>query len=168
MLELHGYITNLGKYNEGELVGEWVKFPISEDEQKEIFERIGINEEYEEYFFTDWDCEVSLGLGEFVSIDHVNDLGNKLEGWDTETLIAVCEVWYLEEILNNDPDDYRLLTDVFTDDDLGYYLVEESGIYDLTELGALKNYIDYEKFGRDVRLESNGGHTNYGFIEYIG
>ena len=24
------FITNLGKYNEGELVGEWVKFPTRE------------------------------------------------------------------------------------------------------------------------------------------
>ena len=29
---LKGFITNLGKYNEGELVGEWVTFPIDEDE----------------------------------------------------------------------------------------------------------------------------------------
>lgn len=33
------YITNLGKYNEGELVGEWVKFPTtSEDLQKYLNE----------------------------------------------------------------------------------------------------------------------------------
>lgn len=28
------FITNLGKYNEGELVGEWVKFPTTADELK--------------------------------------------------------------------------------------------------------------------------------------
>ena len=26
------FITNLGKYNEGELVGEWVKFPTTSEE----------------------------------------------------------------------------------------------------------------------------------------
>ena len=26
------FITNLGKYNEGELVGEWVKFPTTAEE----------------------------------------------------------------------------------------------------------------------------------------
>lgn len=36
------FVTNLGKYNEGELVGEWVKFPITEEELQEVFERIGI------------------------------------------------------------------------------------------------------------------------------
>ena len=26
---LAAYVTNLGKYNEGYLVGEWVKFPVT-------------------------------------------------------------------------------------------------------------------------------------------
>ena len=33
------FITNLGKYNEGELVGEWVKFPTTAEELKEVFKR---------------------------------------------------------------------------------------------------------------------------------
>ena len=32
--ELKAYVTNLGKYNEGELVGEWISFPVSADEMK--------------------------------------------------------------------------------------------------------------------------------------
>ena len=36
------FITNLGKYNEGSLVGEWVKFPTTAEELKKVFERIGI------------------------------------------------------------------------------------------------------------------------------
>ena len=36
------FITNLGKYNEGELVGEWVKFPTTSEELQKVFERIGI------------------------------------------------------------------------------------------------------------------------------
>ena len=56
---LNGYITNLGKYNEGELVGKWIEFPITEEELDEVFEEIGINEEYEEFFFTDWELETA-------------------------------------------------------------------------------------------------------------
>ena len=52
------FITNLGKYNEGNLVGEWVKFPTTEEELKKVFERIGIEPgapdeyggHYEEWF----------------------------------------------------------------------------------------------------------------------
>ena len=32
MATLSGYITNLGKYNEGELVGKWIELPIDEDD----------------------------------------------------------------------------------------------------------------------------------------
>ena len=38
------FITNLGKYNEGELVGEWVKFPTTAEELKEVFKHIGIGQ----------------------------------------------------------------------------------------------------------------------------
>ena len=38
------YITNLGKYNEGELVGEWVKFPTTSEDMKKVFNRATENE----------------------------------------------------------------------------------------------------------------------------
>ena len=34
------YITNLGKYNEGYLVGEWVKFPITNEEMQMVYYRL--------------------------------------------------------------------------------------------------------------------------------
>ena len=37
------YIANLGKYNEGYLVGAWFTFPIDEEDVKE---KIGLNEQY--------------------------------------------------------------------------------------------------------------------------
>ena len=33
---MRGFITNLGKYNEGYLIGKWIDFPISEEELKEV------------------------------------------------------------------------------------------------------------------------------------
>ena len=175
-MEIKGFLTNLGKYNEGELVGRWVTFPIDEDEQNEIFESLGLchyDEEgeyvstpYEEYFFTDWDG--GFGLGEYESIERVNELAEALEGWDDDLLEAVTEVWGLDEVLTHSPDDYNLYSDVRTDFDLGYYWLEESGCYDLEKLGNLAYYIDYEKFGRDIRFESNGGFCSRGWVEYVG
>ena len=54
---------------------------------------------------------------------------------------------------------------LYTDYDFGYYIIEESGCYDTSELGNLSNYIDYEAFGRDVRLETEGGFTSLGWLE---
>lgn len=66
------YVTNLGKYNEGALVGEWVKFPTTPEEMQEVFKRIGINAQYEEYFITDYDMDIHGlydQLGEYESLD---------------------------------------------------------------------------------------------------
>ena len=35
------FLTNLGKYNEGELIGEWVELPVSQEELQEVFKHIG-------------------------------------------------------------------------------------------------------------------------------
>ena len=82
------FITNLGKYNEGELVGEWVKFPTTAEELKEVFKRIGIGQKddfgqpYEEWFITDYDCYVDglySKLGEYENLDELNYLASKLD-----------------------------------------------------------------------------------------
>ena len=82
------FVTNLGKYNEGELVGEWVKFPTTPEKLQEVFERIGIGSQdefgsvYEEWFITDYDCYMDGlydNLGEYESLDELNYLASKLE-----------------------------------------------------------------------------------------
>ena len=69
------------------------------------------------------------------------------------------EVQRLDAIIN------RAVTDFETDYDLGYYWAVESGCYDLSNMGHLANYFDYESFGRDIRFETDGGFTSYGWIE---
>ena len=69
------YIANLGKYNEGYLVGAWFTFPIDEEDVKE---KIGLNEQYEEYAIHDTDnfpCEVP----EYISIDELNQMYEMIE-----------------------------------------------------------------------------------------
>ena len=49
------YVTNLGKYNEGRLVGEFLKFPTTTEEVQALLKRIGIDGvRYEEIFITDY------------------------------------------------------------------------------------------------------------------
>ena len=44
------YITNLGKYNEGELVGETLKFPTSPQAVEALLKNIGVDGiRYEEF-----------------------------------------------------------------------------------------------------------------------
>lgn len=161
---IKGYITNLGKYNEGYLIGEWITFPIEDDELKEVFERIGINEEYEEFFFTDWECEIDLRLGEYISISKVNEYAEAIDAWDNDLLLAACEIWNAEDVLDSDPDNYILSTNIEDDYDLGYYMIHESGCYTVPE-DIFIRYFDYAAFGSDLDDETDGGHTSYGYIQ---
>ena len=76
--DFEAFVTNLGKYNEGMLVGEWVK---------------------------------------------INDESN-----------------------------------------LGYYYAHEAGIYSEKDLGPLANYIDYERYGRDIAMDEQGRFTDEGYV----
>ena len=61
---LEAYITNLGKYAEGQLVGETLKFPTTAEEVQSLLKRIGVDGiRYEEIFITSFDGDV-LGLHE--------------------------------------------------------------------------------------------------------
>ncbi|HGL4574463.1 TPA: antirestriction protein ArdA, partial [Enterococcus faecium] len=69
MDDMQVYIANLGKYNEGELVGAWFTFPIDFEEVKE---KIGLNDEYEEYAIHDY--ELPFTVDEYTSISELNRL----------------------------------------------------------------------------------------------
>lgn len=50
---LEAYITNLGKYAEGQLVGETLKFPTTAEEVQSLLKRIGVDGiRYEEIFIS--------------------------------------------------------------------------------------------------------------------
>ena len=178
------FITNLGKYNEGELVGEWVKFPTTAEEMKEVFKRIGIGQKddfgnpYEEWFITDYDCYVDGlydKLGEYESLDELNYLASKLEEMsDSEyaQFQAGMEMGdhcgSLQEIINltENLDCYEIYPHIENYDDLGRYYIEELDAMQVPE--HLQNYIDYEAYGRDVAMDENGSFTDQGYVRDTG
>ena len=176
------FITNLGKYNEGDLVGEWVKFPTSAEELEAVFKRIGIGstdefgQPYEEWFITDYDMYVDGMyniLGEYENLDELNYLASKIEDmtdYEYEQFCAIIDqgdyTSSVQDLINmtENLDSFEILPDVENDYDLGYYYIEEAGIYDMSQMGNLANYIDYERFGRDVALEEGGVFTDHGYV----
>ena len=178
------FITNLGKYNEGELVGEWVKFPTTAEEMKEVFKRIGIGQRddfgqpYEEWFITDYDCYVDGlydKLGEYENLDELNYLASKLDEMsDSEyaQFQAGMEMGdhcgSLQEIINltENLDCYEIYPNIEDYDDLGRYYIEELDAMQVPE--HLQNYIDYEAYGRDVAMDENGSFTDQGYVRDTG
>jgi len=173
------YVTNLGKYNEGALVGEWVKFPTTHEEMQEVFKRIGIDGvRYEEWFITDYDCYVDGiydVLGEYESLDELNYLAASIEAMDKsdferfEAAIGIGDhARSVKDLINltENLDKYDIYPDVHDHDDLGRMYIEEYGAMDVPD--HLKNYIDYEAYGRDIALDEIGQFTDQGYIRDTG
>lgn len=179
------FITNLGKYNEGNLVGEWVKFPTTEEELKKVFERIGIEPgapdeyggHYEEWFITDYDCYVPgltevAQLGEYENLDELNYLASKLmelDDCELDRLEAAMEVadetGNVKDIINliDNPEKYEVYPGIENDEDLGRYYADEMVYIHLTD--EVRDYFDYEAYGRDMAINDGGHYTSYGYVK---
>ena len=65
MTVFEAYITNVGKYAEGQLVGETLKFPATTEEVQSLLKNIGVDGvRYEEFFITAFDGDV-MGLYDY-------------------------------------------------------------------------------------------------------
>ena len=176
------FITNLGKYNEGALIGEWVSFPATPEEVKKALEKIGIGAKdefgnvYEEWFITDYNCDVdglakNINFGEYENLDELNYLASKigeLNSYELEKFQAVLEVsdytGSVKDIINltGNLDKYDIYPDVKNCEDLGIYYVDELELVKVPD--ELRYYIDYESYGRDIALDENGQFTENGYV----
>lgn len=162
------FLTNLGMYNEGSLVGKWVNIDENSemDDFEEYFKEIGINEEYEEYFITDY--EAPFEIGEYDSIDSIVNKceqcseiirGNGISEEVLKSLLQECDI---EDLVNAD---IYLHSGVFSMADIAEEYVDE--FYNLDKMYNLAYYIDYEKLGRDMALEGYFVETKEGMVEIV-
>ena len=61
---------------------------------------------------------------------------------------------------------YDIYPDIHDHDDLGRYYIEELDAMQVPE--HLRNYIDYEAYGRDIALEESGQFTGLGYVRDTG
>ena len=172
---IEAFITNHGKYNEGELRGGYLKFPATSQEVKNLLSRIGVDGvSYEETFITDYDTEIpglKSCLGEYENIDELNYLAALLSEMDTadiekfKSALAYGEYTSSAKDLINlaqNLDCYDYLPGINDYEELGIYYAEECGTLPVPDY--LKDYVDYEAYGRDVSFECDGSFTKSGYI----
>ena len=153
---LNIYLTNLGKYNEGCLIGEWVNLPATDEEIEAVKERIGIDENYEEWFITDYESDIDgLKVGEYDDIDELNELAELAED-DPEKVAALMYFGYnTPEEISDHLDDVNYVTEPegseSEDFAIGYYYAHEVGCLNIPD--EIECYFDYEAYGRDIRLD---------------
>lgn len=158
------YLTNLGKYNEGILSGEWLELPATSEEVEAVKNRTGYDETHEEYFITDYESNIDLTIGEFDDIDELNELAELIEQ-DPEAVEALLYFGYdtPEEIRENIDRVLYICEEGYNEDyEIGYAFAEELGYIDIPE--NIKSYFDYEAYGRDIRLEGSFCATSSGSI----
>lgn len=175
------WIGNLGRYNEGYLVGDWVSLPITFEDFSDVLERIEIDGvHYEEYAIFDYDIDVpglSDCLGEYENIEALNYFAGRLstmKEWELETFCSALETGEhcsnLSELIElcDGLDNFLVIGGVSDYDDLGRYYVEELGAIDFNNAGSLlEYYFDFSAYGRDIALEEGGVFTENGYIAVI-
>ena len=156
-------VTNLGKYNEGELVYKWLELPATEEEVEEALAAIGINEQYEEYFISDFESEIDgLNVGEYTNLEDLNALAERIEALDDDDLLAAIlesETSNLEEALDIAESGDAILYHEDSLQDLAERFVEE-GIFS-TE--TLLQYVDFARLGRDLGFDGYS-ETDHGVL----
>lgn len=163
------YLTNLGKYNEGELVGKWVDLPTTNGFEEHL-EEIGINEEYEEWFITDYETDIDgLEIHGYSNIEELDELAETLEDladYEKEIVEAmISEGYSLEDALEK-KDDCMIYYDCHDMEDVAREYIEECGLlHDVPEM--LQNYFDFEAYGRDMSFEGTFVFTNNGICVQI-
>lgn len=162
MDEMRIYIANLGKYNEGELVGEWFVLPVDEEE---VAERIGLNDEYEEYAIHDY--ELPFEIDEYTPLERLNDLAEMVSELPDEIkeVIPVLMSYFgdIEELCES-ADDIIHHSGCDSMDDVAYCYVNECGLLDGVS-DVVSRYFDYAGYGRDLEMEGNFIGTKNGIFE---
>ena len=172
---LSGYLSNLGKYTEGRPAGEWVSFPTTAEHLKEVFDRIGIDgKNYGELHITEYQSSIAGLAGkltELESLDELNYLGELLKmQFDDDREKFAAAITYgdhtrdLQDIINlaQNLDCYWLYPTVRSEEDYGYYLIDELDELELPE--EAKKYFKYEEYGRDAVSKDKGQFTEQGYI----
>lgn len=153
------YIVNLGKYIEGEAKGAWFSVPVDIEDVKE---KIGLNGEYEEYAIHDY--ELPFGVGEYESIERINNIYHQLENLNEDVLADLKDLMAaafesIEELIENQSN-LIFYQGIESLDDLVFKLVEEGCYGEISE--RLKIYIDYTAMARDLNIEGTYVTTDNG------
>ena len=171
------YLTNIALYPlMGIEVGTVLKFPATTQEVQDALAKIGIDgKRYTEVFITSFDSDV-LGLydylNEYESIDELNELAHTLMAVQAQggleafeaALVLGKHTGSVKDLINlaQNLDLYRFYPEIDGDEALGLMYAEELHTIEIPE--HIRNYFDYEAYGRDMRLNEGGVFAPGGYV----
>ncbi len=175
------YIANLGMYNDGRLVGEWVKFPTTAEKMRQTLKNIGIGKKhnrdqaYDNWFVFDdvSNLEVLEGLLNS-NINEMNYLASKLNGMsedEYQKFRAAVKMGNhtgsIQELINltDNLECYDIDPLIHNYDNLGRRFEEAD---DIQLPDDLLVYVNYDSYGRDIALKEKGQITHLGYMRNKG
>ena len=173
------WFGNLGKRNEGKLIGEWLSLPFDFDDFDDFLcEKIGIGEvdefgqEYEEWYVGDIDSELPIKFHEYWSIDELQELSDLIDNIEYLSTREYESLFACLDAEGNDIEDayevirsgnYMHLPWIKNWYDYGEHIFNECGYADEVS-ERMRNYFDYESFGEDYGQNGNIS-KKYGYFE---
>ena len=171
-------IDSRSRFETGVPGGAWLPMPATEEQLHEAMQSVGITADNPQDFFINGfasteDCpfDVPLEVIQSGSVDELNYLGKLLEMQRDEDKAKFTAAVTLGEYAGNlkdlinlaqNLDCYWIYPTVQSEEDYGYYLIDE---LDELELPAeAKKYFMYEDYGRDAAINDGGRFTEQGYI----
>ena len=171
-------LGNHSRLEAGQTDGAWLSMPATTEQLHEAMQSVGITAENPQDLFVGGfenteQCpfNVPLSVIQSVSIDELNYLGKLLEMQRDEDKAKFAAAVTLGEYAGNlkdlinlaqNLDCYWIYPTVQSEEDYGYYLIDELDELELPE--EAKRYFMYEKYGRDAAINDGGRFTEQGYI----
>ena len=171
-------IDSRTRFETGEPGGVWLPMPTTTQQLHAAMESVGITADNPQDFFINGfaDTEqqpfdVPLPVIQSAGIDELNYLGKLLEMQSDEDRDKFTAAVTLGERAGNikdlinlaqNLDCYWLYPTVQSEEDYGYYLIDELDELELPE--EAKKYFMYEEYGRDAAINDGGRFIDQGYI----
>ena len=159
-MKISVFVSNLAKYNAGELNGQWTSLPV-EDVNRDILDKIDLGGDSKHGYHDEWfisDYEAPFKIDEYDDLYALNELAEALEDYDT-----------IEDVYNAlDDKEAIYLPELF--DDLGE-LIEVLGV-DPVEAARATFFGNVQNWGDDYFFVNEEGNfesmSEYQFQKMLG
>ena len=171
-------IDSRSRFETGAPGGAWLSMPATQEQLHAAMRSVGITADNPQDFFVGGfanteDCpfDVPLAVIQSGSMDELNYLGKLLEMQRDEDKARFAAAVTLGEYAGNlkdlinlaqNLDCYWLYPTVQSEEDYGYYLIDELDELELPE--EAKKYFMYEEYGRDAAINDGGRFTEQGYV----
>ena len=154
---------------------EFVYLPCEETAVKKALARLGVESPSQCDLWVEFDRINNDKLSNLVfdsvkgeDIYDINEFAKELEDLtETEKFLAVVEYAETDDVkeltaIAKHLDEFDVIDGVYSDDELGEYLVENDSDYKCSD--NLRDYIKYDELGERYRIDCNGEYGNDGFV----